>query len=451
MNDLRIGLYDPARESSACGVGFITRKDGRQDHDVIVRGEHALCAIPHRGGMSSEGVGDGAGVSVDLSVRFFSALTGWPLEPGAFGVANLFMPTDPAYEAQAREIVRAALERQGLEVLLERLVPVDPSALRPAAVAYQLPIVQWVFVAPADRTRSDVDRAANAALLEIEQSGYERPELAGLYPLSLSARTQVLKGRLNAGEVVRYFTDLVDPRHEVRTLYFHTRFSTNTEPHPTMAQPFRMMAHNGELNTDRKNRLADDAGARARLRRIVRPPGQSDSSRLDQTLQSRVFDDGLDIVEAVVSLMPPAWENDQSLPAPIRDMLEFFSLYEEKNDGPAARHLQRRRRGRRPAGPARPAPAAHGGDRRLPDRRLRGRPGAAARRHGGAPRPDRGRRHALPRPPHRPDPAHPGGAGGAGGPARLRRAAGAGAGRAGRRCRPRRSPAAPARWATTAT
>ena len=97
MNDLRIGLYDPARESSACGVGFITRKDGRQDHDVIVRGERALCAIPHRGGMSSEGVGDGAGVSVDLSVRFFSALTGWPLEAGAFGVANLFMPTDPAY------------------------------------------------------------------------------------------------------------------------------------------------------------------------------------------------------------------------------------------------------------------------------------------------------------------------------------------------------------------
>jgi glutamate synthase (NADPH/NADH) large chain len=336
VNDLRIGLYDPARESSACGVGFITRKDGRQDHDVIVRGEHALCAIPHRGGMSSEGVGDGAGVSVDLSVRFFSALTGWPLEPGAFGVANLFMPTDPAYEPQARGIVRAALERQGLEVLLERLVPVDPSALRPAAVAYQLPIVQWVFVAPADRTRGDVDRAANAALLEIEQSGYERPELAGLYPLSLSARTQVLKGRLNAGEVVSYFTDLLDPRHEVRTLYFHTRFSTNTEPHPTMAQPFRMMAHNGELNTDRKNRLADDAGARARLRRIVRPPGQSDSSRLDQTLQSRVFDDGLDIVEAVVSLMPPAWENDESLPAAIRDMLEFFSLYEEKNDGPAA-------------------------------------------------------------------------------------------------------------------
>ena len=89
----------------------------------------------------------GAGVGVERSVRFFSAVTGWPLEPGAFGVANLFMPTDPAYEGQARGIVRAALERQGLEVLLERLVPVDPAALRPAAVAYQPPIVQWIFVA----------------------------------------------------------------------------------------------------------------------------------------------------------------------------------------------------------------------------------------------------------------------------------------------------------------
>jgi len=330
------GLYDPARESSACGVGFITRKDGRQSHDVIVRGETALCAIPHRGGRSSEGVGDGAGVSLDLSVEFFSTLTGRDLTVGGFGAANLFMPTDAAHDPAARRLVRAAIENQGLEVLLERDVPVDNSAIRPAAIRYQLPIVQWVFAAARDQSRADVDRAANAALLEIEQQAYGSPELAGLYPLSLSARTQVLKNRLNAGEVVRYFTDLVDPRHSVRTIYFHTRFSTNTEPHPTMAQPFRMMAHNGELNTDRKNRLSDDALARARARSIVRPPGQSDSSRLDQTLQSRVFDDGLDIVEAVVSMMPPAWENDPSFPQPVRDMLEYFSLYEEKNDGPAA-------------------------------------------------------------------------------------------------------------------
>ena len=340
MGEREFGLYDPTVEHSACGVGFITRKDGRQTHDVIVMGEQALCAIPHRGGMSAEGVGDGAGVSVDLSVDFFGQLTGLSLERGHFGVGNFFMPDDRTQWDRARALIDSALAEAGLAVLLVREVPVDDSVLRPRALPYQLPIVQWVFrladPGDADDQRNRIDRAANAALLRIEAEAYPDPSLAGLYPLSLSARTQVLKGRLNAGEVIAYFTDLGDPVHAVRSLYFHTRFSTNTEPHPTMAQPFRLMAHNGELNTDRKNRISDETLAITRHRRIVRPPGQSDSGRLDQTLQSRVFDDGLDLVEAVVSLMPPAWENDATLGRDVRDMFEFFSLYEEKNDGPAA-------------------------------------------------------------------------------------------------------------------
>ncbi|PSM41916.1 glutamate synthase large subunit [Streptomyces dioscori] len=330
------GLYDPAREHSACGVGFITRLDGTPGHDVVRRGDEALRAIPHRGGTSAEGVGDGAGVSVDLSVEFFGALTGERLRPGHFGVANCFVPTDGVRRHASVDLVGRTLAAQGFDVLLVRDVPVDHGVARPAAEQYQLPIVQWVFRAPDAWERHAVDSAAHRALLAVEAVAYADDAYAGLYPLSLSARTQVLKGRLNSGEIVGYFRDLCDPRHSVRSLYFHTRFSTNTEPHPTMAQPFRLMAHNGELNTDRKNRLSDEALARARTRRIVRPPGQSDSSRLDQTLQSRVSDDGLDIVEAVVSLMPPAWENDRTLPVAVRDMLEYFSLYEEKNDGPAA-------------------------------------------------------------------------------------------------------------------
>ncbi|MFT4217498.1 MAG: glutamate synthase-related protein [Micropruina sp.] len=336
----RLGLYQPTAEHSACGVGFITRKDGVQTHDVIALGEQALCAIPHRGGMSAEGVGDGAGVSIDLSVDFFSALVGQPLERGHFGVGNFFMPDDREQWDRARALIDAALADAGLATLLVRDVPVDDTVIRPRALRYQLPIVQWVFrladATDGDDQRERIDRAANAALLQVEAEAYTDPALAGLYPLSLSARTQVLKGRLNAGEVIGYFTDLRDPAHAVRSLYFHTRFSTNTEPHPTMAQPFRLMAHNGELNTDRKNRISDETLAITRHRRIVRPPGQSDSGRLDQTLQSRVFDDGLDLVEAVVSLMPPAWENDATLSRDVRDMFEFFSLYEEKNDGPAA-------------------------------------------------------------------------------------------------------------------
>lgn len=330
------GLYDPSREHSACGVGFLTRKDGVPTHDVLDRGHRALCAIPHRGGMSSEGVGDGAGVNIDLSVEFFSAVTGLDLEERRFGVGNFFLPEDAAQSRSACGIIADALAAEGLMVAAEREVPVNRAAVRPAALGYQLPILQWIFTVPAAMTASDADRAANSALLRIEQEAYSRPELTGLYPLSLSTRTQVLKGRLNADEVIPWFSDLTDERHSVRTMYFHTRFSTNTEPHPSMAQPFRLMAHNGELNTDRKNRISDEAAAASRQRHIIRPPGQSDSSRLDQTLQSRVFDDRLDIVEAVVSLMPPAWENDRSLPQPVRDMLEFFSLYEEKNDGPAA-------------------------------------------------------------------------------------------------------------------
>ncbi|KAB1655963.1 glutamate synthase large subunit [Pseudoclavibacter chungangensis] len=336
MNEPRLGLYDPTAEHSACGVGFITRKSGVPDHDVIRRGHQALCAIPHRGGMSSEGVGDGAGVSIDLSASFFGALVGRELAAGRFGVCNVFLPDEESEHEDARRLVRETLTAAGLTVELERELPVDDRVIRAAAVRYQKAIVQWVFTGPAAWQRADLDRAANRALLEIEQHAYGRPELTGLYPLSLGTRTQVLKGRLNANEVIPYFVDLLDERHTVRTLYFHTRFSTNTEPRPSMAQPFRLMAHNGELNTDRKNRLSDETLARARSRDIVRPPGQSDSSRLDQTLQSRVFDDGLDLVEAVVALMPPAWENDTELPSPVRDMLEFFSLYEEKNDGPAA-------------------------------------------------------------------------------------------------------------------
>ncbi len=291
-----------------------------QTHDVVRMLHEALCAVPHRGGMSSEGVGDGAGVNMDLSLRFFSELTGDPgLRPGQFGVGNFFLPNDPAFHPEAEAVIEQALLAQGFTILLKRDVPVNNAAIRPAAIRYQLPIRQWVFL-------SDSDRKTHEALMAIEAVGYTRPELLGLYPLSLSTQTQVLKGRLNSNEVVPYFSDLSDPRMEVHSMFFHTRFSTNTAPNATMAQPFRLMAHNGELNTDKKNRLSENAMARARNRAIIRPVGQSDSCRLDQTLQSRVLEDDLDLVTAVVAMMPPAWENDTTLSPEVTAMLEYFSL-----------------------------------------------------------------------------------------------------------------------------
>ncbi|MEL6533739.1 MAG: glutamate synthase large subunit, partial [Pseudomonadota bacterium] len=221
-------------------------------------------------------------------------------------------------------------------VLAVRDLPVDESQIGPRAVKWQLPIRQWLFEAPEGLSGASLDARIHTTLLEIEADAYTDPKLDGFYPLSLSARMQVFKGRLNSWEIIPYFKDLSDPSHSVHTMYFHTRFSTNTDPHPSMAQPFRLMAHNGELNTDKKNRLSEAAIALARNKSIVRPKGQSDSCRLDQTLNARVFEEGLDLVTAVVAMMPPAWENDARVPDDVRAMLEYFSLFEEKNDGPAA-------------------------------------------------------------------------------------------------------------------
>jgi glutamate synthase (NADPH/NADH) large chain len=330
------GLYDPILEHSACGVGFLTRKDSKQTHELLEKGHEALCAVPHRGGMSAEGVGDGAGVSIDLSLKFFGKLTGRNLEAGSFGVGNFFLPDDKSQHETADKLVEDCFAKAGLNVLLRRDVPVDNSQIGERGIKLQLPIRQWIFEAADGIKTAALDKLIHRTLLDIEAVAYTTPALAGLYPLSLSAHMQVLKARLNSWEIVPYFRDLMDPEHGVHTLYFHTRFSTNTDPHPTMAQPFRLMAHNGELNTDKKNRLSEAAVAMAKNSAIVRPNGQSDSCRLDQTLNARVYQDDLDLVTAVVSMMPPAWENDDRISPEVRTMFEFFSLYEEKNDGPAA-------------------------------------------------------------------------------------------------------------------
>jgi len=334
-------LYDADLSQDSCGVGFITRKDSKQTHALLVKSHEALCTIPHRGGMSAEGIGDGAGVNIDLSLTFFRKITGIEsLKLGQFGVANFFFPEDHAhYDSTATQLVENHLKEFDLPVIKWREVPVDKSVLNAAAVKAQLPIKQLIFGRPAalkDASHHAFERHIQKALLTIEADGFSRPELQGFYPLSMSSRTQVYKGRLNSFEVIPYFIDLYDTDHEICTLFFHTRFSTNTAPATMMAQPFRYMAHNGELNTDKKNRLSENAIARQNNKHVIFPCGQSDSGRLDQTLTRRINEDELDIVTAILAMMPPAWENDPTLSDEVRAMLEFFSLYEEKNDGPAA-------------------------------------------------------------------------------------------------------------------
>lgn len=332
----RFGLYNDNLSKSSCGVGFLTRKDGLQKHSLLKKAHEALCSVPHRGGMSSEGVGDGAGICIDLSTCFFSKLTAKNLKPGKFCVGNFFLPNNKKYHNTASKLIEKVLADKKMKLIQSRFIPVNNKCLLPQSRKLQLSIKQWIFETPKMLDESSLERITHEALLKIESETFTSKIFDGFYPLSLSTKVQVLKGRLNSNELIPYFLDLQDENQKISSLFFHTRFSTNTDPHPSMAQPFRMMAHNGELNTDNKNRLSENATFRAKQRNIIRPKGQSDSCRFDQTLKNRVVEDNLDIVSAVVCMMPPAWENNKDLSKDVRAMFEYFSLYEEKNDGPAA-------------------------------------------------------------------------------------------------------------------
>jgi len=338
INDRK--LYDREKSSDSCGVGFITHKNSKQTHDVLLKGHEALCTIPHRGGMSAEGIGDGAGVNIDLSERFFQKLTGnKELKLGDFAVANFFLPKSEEYDSNAITLVEEKLRAFNFPIVLWRDVPVNTDILNDASVRAQLSLKQVVFLRSSKLAKADwdeFDAEVSKCLQSIENDCYSMAELDGFYPCSMSARTQVLKGRLNSNEVIPYFEDLSDPDHAIHSIFFHTRFSTNTEPATMMAQPFRRMAHNGELNTDKKNRLSEKAIASQQGKEIHFPKGQSDSSRLDQTIARRIMDDDLSLVESIIAMMPPAWENIPHLDENVAAMLEYFSLYEEKNDGPAA-------------------------------------------------------------------------------------------------------------------
>lgn len=332
-------LYSTDFDHDSCGVGLITHKRSIQTHDILQLADQALCKVPHRGGINAEGVGDGGGACFDLSVNFYRELTGEQLQAGEFAVGNFFLPKKLSDQKAALETLDEILQAYDLDIILQRDVPVDNSVLNAASALAQLPIVQWVLRRPASCSDwHQFEYLLHRVLLEIEEKAVNENPYPGFYPLSFSSRTQVYKGRLNAWEVMSYFRDLKDPRHEVSMLFFHTRFSTNTAPSPLYAQPFRHLAHNGELNTDRKSRISELAVASHEGYKLAFPLGQSDSARLDQTLTRRLVEDQQPIEEIIIKMMPPAWENaphDPRYAGKVRDMLDYFALSEEKNDGPA--------------------------------------------------------------------------------------------------------------------
>ncbi|HLQ79480.1 MAG TPA: glutamate synthase large subunit [Brachybacterium sp.] len=334
------GLYHPASEVDSCGVAMIaTLREG--DHRVV---EHALTALrnlEHRGAVGAEeDTGDGTGIIVQLPDAFLRAVSGIDLPPrGAYAAGTAFVPRDRAGREQVLAALARIAEQEGLRLLGTRDLPVTDGLVGPSAEAVRPDMVQ-VFLADAagERRGLALERAAFAVRRRVEHS------TAGYFP-SLSTRVMVYKGMLTPDQLDVFYPDLRDPRFTTRLALVHSRFSTNTFPAWPLAQPFRTLAHNGEINTviGNRNRLRAAEGSMATdafgddFARLlpVNTPGGSDSAGLDEVLELLHLS-GRSLAHALMMLIPEPWENDPTMDPDLRAFYEYHAALQEPWDGPAA-------------------------------------------------------------------------------------------------------------------
>ncbi len=334
-----------AGEKDACGVGFLAQLSGEASHWVLQQALRGLGCMEHRGGCGGDGdSGDGAGVLCAIPWSYLRAV--WPEAAAARGLGMMFMPTDSAQREQARSLCEAEATALGLSSAGWREVPVDPAVLGPMARSTAPVIEQWLLAGDAE------DDAFEALLLRLrrrvgakarEEWGPERSR--DLYVASLSSRTVVYKGMVRSEVLAQYYADLRDPRFEVSFAVYHRRFSTNTLPRWPLAQPMRLLGHNGEINTLLGNlnwAKASEASleevwgeAAADLNPVVNP-AFSDSANLDATLELMVRS-GRSITDSLITLVPEAFRNQPDLDSrpDVRAMYEFNAGIQEPWDGPA--------------------------------------------------------------------------------------------------------------------
>src|SRR5271168_2266672 len=332
-------------DHDACGVGFIAQLGGPASHAVVERGLEALARLAHRGGVDADGrSGDGAGLLVALPKAFFRRVAredGVEL-PNEFGVGMVFLQR--GQEDQAVDAIRAAVGKFNLSFLGWRTVPTDSSILGPRS-RDSLPVVRQCFVAPCSKSSELTTSGLESFDFELQLFRL-RQELESLsnagYYCSFSSRTIVYKGLLTPEQLAPFYLDLNDLEFESAFVVFHQRYSTNTQPSWSLAQPFRFVAHNGEINTISSNRRwfqARGAGLRRQLglpenSRLLQG-GMSDSASFDNALEALVRS-GSSIAESALRLVPPAWEHDERLDRGLRQFLANSAPEQEPWDGPAA-------------------------------------------------------------------------------------------------------------------
>ncbi|MFZ5523184.1 MAG: glutamate synthase large subunit [Pseudomonadota bacterium] len=347
------GLYDPRQERDACGVGFVANIKGRQSHDMVRQGLQILENLTHRGAVGADPLaGDGAGILLQIPDAFLRgqcAAQGMVLPAaGSYGVGMLFLPLDATARAACEKIVATMIAAEGQHLLGWRDVPVDSSGLG-ASVKKVEPVVRQVFIALGANC-ADADAFERKLLVIRKTVEHAVRDLSngqgkGFYIPSLSSRTIVYKGMLLADQVGKYYLDLQDNSVVSALALVHQRFSTNTFPTWDLAHPFRMIAHNGEINTVRGNvnwMAARHAAMSSKLLGedleklwplIVE--GQSDSACFDNALELLVAG-GYSLPHAMMLLIPEAWAGNPLMDEERRAFYEYHAALMEPWDGPAA-------------------------------------------------------------------------------------------------------------------
>ncbi|MCK9202095.1 MAG: glutamate synthase-related protein [Gallionella sp.] len=347
------GLYDPRQERDACGVGFVAHIKGKQSHDMVRQGLQILENLTHRGAVGADPLaGDGAGILIQIPDRFLREEMGWGNiqlpAAGDYGVGMMFLPRDAAARAACEQAVADKIAAEGQALLGWRDVPVDSSGLGESVKKVE-PVVRQVFIARgancADQDAFERKLFVIRKTAEHAVRGLKGNQGKGFYIPSLSSRTIVYKGMLLSDQVGKYYLDLQDERVASALALVHQRFSTNTFPTWDLAHPFRMIAHNGEINTVRGNVNWMTARHAAMSSELLGEDleklwpliteGQSDSACFDNALELLVAG-GYSLPHAMMLLIPEAWAGNPLMDEERRAFYEYHAALMEPWDGPAA-------------------------------------------------------------------------------------------------------------------
>ncbi len=339
------GMYDPRHEKDACGLAMVATLRGTAGHDIIDAALGALRNLEHRGAIGSDaGTGDGAGIITQIPDEFFRSVAGFPLpEVGSYVVGMAFLPTDDAARAMTKERIEALAAEERLQVLGWREVPVRQNEVGTLARA-AMPAFEQLFLS-SEVTDDAGETVSGIALDRLAFRLRKRAEReTEVYFPSLSCRTVVYKGMVTTLQLEPFYPDLSDERFTSRLALVHSRYSTNTFPSWPLAQPFRMMAHNGEINTVQGNRN----WMRARQSQLesdllgdlapilpINTPGASDSASFDEVVELLNLA-GRSLPHSMMMMVPEAYENHVGIDPARRDFYEYHSMLMEPWDGPAA-------------------------------------------------------------------------------------------------------------------